>query len=52
MFLLLLDLNDGKTEMEIEEMLRISRATVSNIKKRSCKIAGGATDNELSKYYV
>ena len=30
----LLLVNDGKTEMEIKDMLRISRATVSNIKKR------------------
>ena len=30
----LLLVNDGKTEMEIKNMLRISRATVSNIKKR------------------
>jgi len=26
--------NDGKTEMEIKDTLRISRATVSNVKKR------------------
>lgn len=31
---ILLLLNDGKTEMEIKDTLRISRATVSNIKKR------------------
>ena len=31
---ILLLLHDGKTEMEIKETLRISRATVSNIKKR------------------
>ena len=31
---LLLLVNDGKTEMEIKDTLRISRATVSNIKKR------------------
>jgi transposase len=30
----LLLVNDGKTEIEIKDMLRISRATVSNIKKR------------------
>ena len=30
----LLLINDGKTEMEIKDILRISRATVSNIKKR------------------
>ncbi|RZN14641.1 MAG: helix-turn-helix domain-containing protein [Methanosarcinales archaeon] len=30
----LLLVNDGKTEMEVKDMLRISRATVSNIKKR------------------
>ncbi len=30
----LLLVNDEKTEMEIKEILRISRATVSNIKKR------------------
>ena len=31
---ILLLIHDGKTEMEIKEILRISRATVSNIKKR------------------
>ena len=31
---ILLLLNDRKTEMEIKDTLRISRATVSNIKKR------------------
>ena len=31
---LLLQVNDGKTEREVKNMLRISRATVSNIKKR------------------
>ena len=31
---ILLLVNDGKTEMEIKDTLRISRATVSNIKKR------------------
>jgi putative transposase len=31
---ILLLINDGKTEMEIKDILRISRATVSNIKKR------------------
>ena len=30
----LLLVNDGKTEIEIKDTLRISRATVSNIKKR------------------
>jgi len=30
----LLLVNDGKTEMETKDLLRISRATVSNIKKR------------------
>ena len=30
----LLSLNDGKTEMEVKDTLRISRATVSNIKRR------------------
>ncbi|RZN14396.1 MAG: helix-turn-helix domain-containing protein [Methanosarcinales archaeon] len=30
----LLLVNDGKTEMEVKDALRISRATVSNIKKR------------------
>jgi len=33
----LLLVNDGKTEMAIKDMLRISRATVSNIKKRYCE---------------
>ena len=31
---ILLFLHDGKKEMEIKETLRISRATVSNVKKR------------------
>ncbi len=31
---ILLLVNDGKTEMEIKDTLRISRATISNIKKR------------------
>ena len=31
---ILLMLNDGKTEMEVKGALRISRATVSNIKRR------------------
>jgi len=31
---ILLLVNDGKTEMDIKDTLRISRATVSNIKKR------------------
>lgn len=30
----LLLLNDGRTEMDVKDTLRISRATVSNIKKR------------------
>ena len=30
----LLLVNDGRTEMEVKDTLRISRATVSNIKKR------------------
>ncbi|RZN15908.1 MAG: helix-turn-helix domain-containing protein [Methanosarcinales archaeon] len=29
-----LPVNDGKTEMEVKDALRISRATVSSIKKR------------------
>lgn len=31
---ILLLLNDGKTEVEVKDTLRISRATVSNIKRR------------------
>jgi len=31
---ILLSLNDAKTEMEVKDTLRISRATVSNIKRR------------------